>query len=449
MRDTVGGLPTQFWYLWGGTLVNRLGSFFFVYLAIYLHEVRGFSASFTVLVLGLYSAGGAAGVLVGGALADRWGRRFTLLLALYSGSALMLAAGFSTGRWTLAAVITALGFMAEMARPAFGAMMIDIVPERDRVRAFSLNYWAINLGFAFSTVVGGFAAQVSFRLLFVADAATTALTATLLVLLVKESSPLTGTPRLGARPQAGLRTVFADRVFLGFVAANLLTALVFLQHASSLPLTMTADGLSTGTYGLIMSVNGILIVAGQLFVPKLLAGREASATLALAVLVSGVGFGLTAFAHTVGLYTLTVLVWTIGEMLSSPANSALVAELSPAEMRGRYQGVFSLSWQLAGFGAPVLGGLVLDRIGGGALWLGCFALTVLIALWHRAAAARRTGRAAELAAPAPARVAVQPAIAARAAAPAQAAAVAPAGAQPGTAQPDEPAVVGVVGAASA
>ncbi len=46
------------------------------------------------------------------------------------------------------------------------ALMVDIVGERDRLRAFSLNYWVINLGFAFAATIAGFVAGVDFRLLF-------------------------------------------------------------------------------------------------------------------------------------------------------------------------------------------------------------------------------------------------------------------------------------------
>ena len=80
-RDTTGGLPSTFWYLWTGTLINRLGSFVLIFLAIYLTQERDFSASQAGLVIGLWGVGGAVGTTVGGTLADRWGRRPTLLTA--------------------------------------------------------------------------------------------------------------------------------------------------------------------------------------------------------------------------------------------------------------------------------------------------------------------------------------------------------------------------------
>ncbi|MEU7971992.1 MFS transporter [Micromonospora sp. NPDC049089] len=397
-RDTTGGLPTTFWYLWSGTLINRLGSFVLVFLAIYLTQERGFSASQAGLVIGLWGVGGAFGTTAGGTLADRWGRRPTLLTAHVGAAAMMLGLGLARDLWAVALGALLLGMFAEAARPAFGAMMIDVVPAKDRLRAFSLNYWAINLGFACAAVLAGLAAQADYLLLFVVDAATMLITALIIFSRVPETRQAgpAAAVTAAAAPRGALRTILTDRVYLGFVALNLFAALVFLQHISMLPIAMGDDGLSPATYGSVIALNGILIVVGQLFVPRLIRGRSRSHVLALASVVMGVGFGLTAFAGTPWFYGLTVLIWTVGEMLNSPSNSTLIAELSPAELRGRYQGVFSLSWQIAGASAPILGGLVREHAGNDTLWYGCAALGLLTAVAHLVSGPARERRAAAL-----------------------------------------------------
>jgi MFS family permease len=399
LRETAGGLPAAFWYLWTGTLVNRLGSFVVIFLAIYLTTERGFSAAYAGVVLGLYGAGGAAGVLLGGVLADRWGRRSTLLTAQLSAAATMLALGFARDRYALAGGALLLGMGTEMARPAFSAMMVDIVPERDRLRAFTLNYWAINLGFACSAVLAGLAAQADFLLLFIVDASTTLVTAGIVLSKVRETRPAAAVPAM-AKAGPGLRTVFADRVFIAFVGLNLLLAFVFMQHLSTLPIAMGQDGLSPATYGSVIALNGVLIVGGQLFVPRLLGNRNRSRVLALSALITGTGFGLTALAGHALLYAVTVLVWTLGEMLNSPSNSTLIAELSPIEMRGRYQGVFSLAWSGAAFGAPIFGGFLQEHAGNTVLWLTCAGIGLTVALGHLASGPARDRRIADLTRPA-------------------------------------------------
>lgn len=396
-QDTTGGLPATFWYLWAGTLVNRLGSFVLVFLAIYLTQARDFSAAQAGLVLGLWGVGGAVGTTVGGTLADRWGRRPTLLTAHLGAASMMLALGFARELSTVALGALLLGMFAEAARPAFGAMMIDVVPEKDRLRAFSLNYWAVNLGFACAAVLAGVAAEAGYLLLFVVDAATTAVTALIIFVKVRETRTVTVAVPVVGRVRAGaLRTILRDRVYLGFVVLNLFAALVFLQHISMLPIAMADSGLSPATYGSVIALNGVLIVFGQLFVPRLVKGRSRSHVLALATLVMGLGFGLTAFADVAWFYGLTVLIWTVGEMLNSPSNATLIAELSPAELRGRYQGVFSLSWQVAAAVAPMLGGVVREQAGNSALWLGCAAIGVLTTVAHLVSGPARERRATAL-----------------------------------------------------
>jgi MFS family permease len=404
LRETTGGLPTTFWYLWTGTLVNRLGSFVLIFLAIYLTTERDFSQTEAGLVIGLFGAGSALGVTVGGVLADRWGRRPTLLTAHTGAAAMMLVLGFARDRWTITVGAMLLGFFVDGSRPAFQALMVDVVPDRDRLRAFSLNYWAINLGFAFAAVLAGLAAQVDYLLLFVVDAGTTIVTATIIFLKVKEKRRPQGFARRrdATAPAAGLRTVFADRVFLGFVLLNVLGALIFLQHISMLPIAMGQDGLSPSTYGLVIALNGVLIVGGQLFIPRLIRGRSRSHTLALAALIMGFGFGLTALADAAWLYAITVLIWTMGEMLNSPSNATLIAELSPSAVRGRYQGVFSLSWSVAAFLAPIAGGFVMQHAGNAALWLSCAVIGAVVALGQLISGPSRERRAIALREPQPA-----------------------------------------------
>ncbi|GGN15637.1 MFS family permease [Actinoplanes campanulatus] len=397
LRQATGGLPRQFWFLWTGTLINRLGSFVVLFLSIYLTGERGFSHSQAGLVLGLYGVGGAIGTMTGGVLADRWGRRPTMLTAQFGASALMLALGFAHSYPRILAAAFALGLFAEAVRPAFSAMMVDIVPEADRVRAFSLNYWAINLGFALAAVCAGLAAQADYLLLFVVDSATTLFTALISLIFLAETRPARVGPRThAAAPSGGLGTVLRDRTFLIFVSLNFCVVLVMFQHQSTLPITMLADGLSAATYGLVVAVNGVLIVFGQLFVPRLIAGRDSARVLAVGTLVIGAGFGLVGLAGSAVAYALTVVVWTLGEMIQSPSNAATIAALSPAELRGRYQGLNSLSWQAGLALAPIAGGLTLQKAGGAALWGGCFALCALVAVGQWLAAPARARRAAWL-----------------------------------------------------
>lgn len=58
---------------------------------------------------------------------------------------------------------------------------------------------------------------------------------------------------------------------------------------------------------------------------------------------------------------------------------AIVADLSPIELRGLFQGVCGAAWGLSAFIGPLLGSWVYQNLGPQALWYGCFLLGLLLA----------------------------------------------------------------------
>jgi MFS family permease len=401
LNDVAGGLPPTFWFLWAGNLINRSGGFVSVLLAFYLSDQRGFEPSYIGLVVGMIGAGAAAGAVIGGQLADRWGRRRTLLLAQFSTAAMLVVLGLTTHRWLVPAAGLLLGVAQSMARPAFAAMMVDVVSANDRLRAFNLNYWSNNLAFTSAALIGGLVATLDYVLIFVLNAATTLVAATVIAVKVGETLPATRDRVTHPSTARGAGNPLRDPVFLLLCVTSFLTSMVFMQYAVALPLSMSADGLTAATYGMIISINAVMIVFGQLFVPSLVRGRNQSHALAVASVIVGVGFALTALADTLWLYAVTVVVWTIGEMLSSPSSAALNADLSPTEARGRYQGTYMLSGSAAAFLAPIVGGLVVEHVGDRPLWLGCLVVGLLTAAVHIAASRSRERRIAALSAPPP------------------------------------------------
>lgn len=91
-------------------------------------------------------------------------------------------------------------------------------------------------------------------------------------------------------------------------------------------------------------------------------------------------------------YAAAIVVWTLAEIAILPTSSAVVADLAPADLRGRYQGLYSMAWGLASSLGPLVGGLVLAGPGARALWSACFAVMALVALGHLALGAARLRR---------------------------------------------------------
>ncbi|GGT44740.1 MDR family MFS transporter [Streptomyces chromofuscus] len=381
VRESVSGLPREFWWLWTSTLINRLGGFVATFMAMYLTLDRGHSASYAGLVAALYGLGGVVLSIGGGVMADRLGRRPTLLIAQASTAVAVALLGFVQHPAAIAAVAFLVGAASSASRPAVQAMMADIVRPEDRVRAFSLNYWAINLGFAISSTAAGFIAEVSYRAGFLIEAGMTLACAIVVFVKLPESRPVRTEAAKGTEA-VSLGTVLRDGRFMGVVGLSFLVALIFQQGAVGLPIAMGEAGLTPADYGLAIAVNGVLIVALQIPVTRFIEHRDPRRLLIVSSVLAGYGFGLTAFAGSVGLFALTVCVWTLAEIVQAPTQTGLVVALSPEHGRGRYQGMHTLSWSVAGLVAPLMSGIVIDRFGAQWLWGLCAVIGTAAAIGY-------------------------------------------------------------------
>lgn len=393
--DSAGGLPATFWYLWSGLLINRAGAFAMLFLSLYLTAARGASAALAGVVVGAYGAGGAVGTLVGGVLADRWGRRSTLLAAHVGAAGLMVALAFSRHLLVIAVLAALVGVVHSMPSPAFVAAIVDVVPEDRRARAFNLQFWAFNLGMAVASLLAGVLAEASFLALFLVDAGTTLAAAAVIALKVPETLDRRIRVAAPAGRRPGLHTALTDRVFLVFVGLTFLLAVLTMQTSTIMPLAMRDDGLRPSAYGVVVALGGALIVVGQLFVPRLIAPYRKATVLSVSTGLMALGFGALAVADELPFYLGAAVVWTVGQMLAAPPNAQINADLAPPELRARYQSVFYLTFPAASFVAPALGGLSLEHLGE-RHWLVVAALGLVAAGGHLLAGPSRERRVATL-----------------------------------------------------
>jgi dipeptide/tripeptide permease len=274
--------------------------------------------------------------------------------------------------------------------------MVDVLGPTARLRGMNLSYWAINIGFSVAAILAGVLAPAPHMTVFVVNAATQLAMAALVYFLVPETQ--TATAKDSAPIGGSIRDVFRDRFFMIFVSLNF-GLWVIIEACKLIPIAMHQRGLDPSAYGAVISVNGVLIVIFQLFVPRLVAKRRGTKVLVLSALLVAVGMGSVAIAGTVPLLMLTMVVWTAGEVLNAPVNGAYIADLSPPEMRGRYQGVAQMSFTLANFVAPVAGGMLLDHARPATLWLVLAGAGVLVAIGQWVTGPARERRALVLTKP--------------------------------------------------
>ena len=368
-------LPRTVHILCLGVLINRAGTLLVPFLTLYLQSRLGLGIETATRILGAYGAGALVAAVVGGHLADRIGRKRVMVGSLAGGAAVLSVFPLLHSPWQVAAGLFVFAMIGEMYRPATQAMIADLVAPERRPQAYALMYVAVNLGFAIAPVIGGLLAATSFRWLCWVDALTAAAFAAILLVMVHETRPMAPDSSGGREApeahigwRAALVIIGRDRTMLAFCAGIVLIGLSYMQVASTFPLYLGQLGIDAGQYGRIIAINGIMITCLQLPFSSLAGRWRRDWMMVASGIVLGGGFFLNAFARTPLQFALVVVVWTFGEMMNAVFAPTIVSELAPVAMRGRYMGAFSMCFSSAAmFGAP-LGGIVLARGGGQALW---------------------------------------------------------------------------------
>ena len=367
LRQNLRGLPRPAWILFAGAFVNRLGTFVLPFITLYLTS-RGYSVPQAGLGLAAYGLGAIGAQGVGGLLADRLGRRNTIALSMFGGAALTLSLVWVDGLLPIVVVVMLLGFVAELYRPASSALLTDLIRPEARVAAFSANRLALNIGFAAGLTLGGLLAARSYHLLFIGDAVTSAAFGVIALAALPHG---TRTTRHEERHLTGAgRSMAADRGFLLFLAAVFMTAVVYMQNASTFALHVVDLGYSTKVYGLLQAMNGVLVTLLELPISSWTQHRPRTRMIALGAVLVGLGFAELAFVKALPGLLIMVMIWTLGEIVESPATSAFVADRAPEHARGRYQGALGMMYACAAVVGP-LAGTSIYHLSPNALWLAC------------------------------------------------------------------------------
>ncbi len=390
------------WAMTGGTFINTFGgSMVFPIFTLYYTSKFGLTLAQAGLLSTLFVAGGFVGQPVGGFIADRMGRKRIMVFALCAEAVLSMGMALAPNVPLLILDIILFGLLVPMFNPAMGATVADIVKPERRSATYGLIRVAANAGIALGPTVAalllvaqrrpdGTLPPNAYLPLFVADAVTSLIFAVILGTQLYEPKPKsaaaveTGEPKPVERG-TGYGKILGDTTFMIFVALYGLMNIVYSQMNTTFGVYMNqTHGIPPEHYGFMLASNAALVVLFQFAIARWVGNYKRENMLALGAALYAVGFGLIGFVSTSLLFEVAIIIITLGEMVIVPASQTLSADLSPADMRGRYQAVYGL---MAGVGyglGPVLGGLLFDANLGQWMWIGSLILGLIVAAGYKA-----------------------------------------------------------------
>lgn len=389
-RRTLFGLPLLYWGLWLAILILWMGRFVTSFLSIYLVSALHIDEGVVGAIVAMYGFGSIIGCLFGGTLSDRFGRQSMIIIGEIGAAIALLVVSALADPIALGATLFVYGAFASLPSPAIAAYIADVVPVERQQRAYVLQSWAINFGYAIGPIIANQLVKVSYSLMFYVEAAVMFAVTILLVGFFREVRHLgIAVPKPGdaaARPESpdssdsdvaltslrdNWRRVLTDWPFLAFSVLMFGYYLVYFQSTSGLPIAMTNLGMGLGEYSVLLTINGFMLCALQIPAMKLFARMGNSRVLVAGLAVTIIGYAVQIVAGSWGGFALAVVLWTLGELGTFPIATTIVAAMAPASARGTYQGVYNVLWSLSIALAPLIGGGVISRFGGRTLWIAC------------------------------------------------------------------------------
>jgi MFS family permease len=366
----------QFWLMFAGMFLSTVGaSMIWPFLMLYVSKRLDAPLTAVASLLTLNSTFALIASFLGGPIIDRLGRKWLMVISLAANGVAYIFLGNAVTLQQFAILLSISGAVNPLYRTAADAMLADLVPPAKRPDAYALLRMSNNLGIAIGPVIGGFVATTSYTLAFHFAAAGMISYSMLLASFAHETLP---SKQAGAEVHpptkerlAGYPAILRDMRFSPFVFTFALVTICATLIWTLMPVHANRNfGVVENVYKWIPATNAIMVVLFQALVTRITKRYAALPVLAVGALFYAFGVGGVALAAGFWGFWLCMVIMTTGELILVPTSSTYVANLAPADKRGRYMSLYALTWPVSAGLGPLFGGFLNDMIGPRAIWIG-------------------------------------------------------------------------------
>jgi len=312
------------------------------------------------------------GSTISGALTDKIGRKTMLIFGLIFSAVSSLAMAFANQLYIFYSIAAIIGLFSNMGAPARQAMVADILPQHQRAEGFGTLRVGNNMAWVIGPMIGGFLAKYSFSLLFIIDIISSLITAVIVFLFLAETKPEFSEKHKEEgfiETFKGYKVVIRDKKYIFFLLITSLMLISYRQCYAPLSVFMNkVHGFTAGNFGLLISINAVLVVIFQLPISRKIKKYPPYIVLVIGTILLLVGLLLFSVGNEYYWFISAMLFITLAELLLIPVGQSLAASFAPEDMRGRYMGINTISWTLPAAVAPLIAGGIMDNFNPLLLW---------------------------------------------------------------------------------
>lgn len=344
------------------------------FLMVYASERLQLPLTQTASLVTINSASSLIMTFIAGQITDRAGRKKVMVVSLITNAVLYFFLSSANTYMQFSILMTLLGASNPLYRVGANAMLADLIPPEKRADGYAIIRLSDNAGVAIGPSIGGFIAAASQFLAFYIAASGLFLYGLVLLFFAVETLPQhVNEIQLTDYSLGAYKKVFKDIPFISFVANSIFGLIANSLMWVLLPVYATQVlNIPKQMYGFIPTTNAFMIVLFQVGITRLTKRHRPLRMTALGMFFYAIGVGSVAFGSSFWGIWVSMIIITIGEMIIVPTGSAYVANVSPEHMRGRYMGIYSLTWSLSIGIGPLFGGILSDNFGPPATWIGGF-----------------------------------------------------------------------------
>lgn len=364
--------PFQFWLMLMGLVISTTGTtMVWPFLTIYASEKLLLPLAAVTSLMTFNSVSGFVSSVIAGSLVDRFGRKGMMVIGLFGMAIVYLGYMPAKDFWQFALLMLLSGSFNPLYRVGTDAIVADMIEPENRTQAYSLVRMGRNVGVALGPILGGLVLSRSYNIGFITASIALTLFGLLTIFFLKET--LQRDPNRhhdSLRDQLrviseALRNKAFSRMVGSFTLMEICATLMWVVLAVYIKQNY---GIGEAQYSWIPTTNALMVIFLQVLITRLTQKHSPTRVMPVGAAFYAVAMLLVALSGNFWGFLLAMIIMTFGELITAPTAMAYVANLAPADQRGRYLGFFGLAWYVALSIGPMGAGFLSDNISIHAPW---------------------------------------------------------------------------------